>query len=97
MKLWLYYTNVYYKYIHVSFNINLMKFIIILKILLHHLRFFKIIILGGAIILICTINSWNHYLIFWILGCKNNINYKKKLLNFIVNTLCTYNKNLESI
>jgi hypothetical protein len=44
MKQWPYYTNVYYKYIHVSFNIDLMKFIIILKIILHHISFVKIII-----------------------------------------------------
>jgi hypothetical protein len=45
MRQWPYYTNVYYKYIHGSFNVN--SEIYYLKIIiLHNITFVKIIIVG---------------------------------------------------
>jgi hypothetical protein len=45
MRLWPYYTNVYYKYIHGSFNIN-NEIYYYFKIYIHKIIFVKIIIVG---------------------------------------------------
>jgi hypothetical protein len=44
-RLWPYYTNVYHKYIHRSFNIDNDTYYYFLKIL-HNINFVKIIVLG---------------------------------------------------
>jgi len=45
MRLWPYYTNVYYKYTHGSFNIN-NEIYYLEKIILHNISFVNIIIVG---------------------------------------------------
>jgi hypothetical protein len=44
-RLWHYYSNVYYKYIHGSFNVD-NKIHYYSKIILHNISFVKIIIIG---------------------------------------------------
>jgi hypothetical protein len=45
MKLWSYYTNVYYKYIHGSFNID-NEIYYYFRIILHNISFIKIVFVG---------------------------------------------------